>query len=114
MYNGWYVVSVLEVAVNIFIAARWRIISFKKRHLVERMTCLTLIIVSNSIPMWALLTGFIQLGEGVIGLTRAIVKINLLNNNSSTTAIRTIISAVLVLYLLYMLCKNLFASVLEL
>ncbi len=45
-YIVWYVVAVLEVGANIAIAGRWQIVSFKETHLVERMTCLTLIVVS--------------------------------------------------------------------
>jgi len=45
-YIAWYVVCVSEVAVNITIAGRWKVVSFKGTHLGERMTCLTLIIVS--------------------------------------------------------------------
>jgi len=43
-YIAWYVVAVLEVGSNIAIAGRWHILSFKETHLVERMTCLTLIV----------------------------------------------------------------------
>jgi hypothetical protein len=46
-YIAWYVISVFEVGANIAIAGRWHVVSFKGTHLVERMTCLTLIIVSS-------------------------------------------------------------------
>lgn len=45
-WRGWYVMAVVEVGANIAIAAKWRIVSFKDTNLVERMSCLTLIIVS--------------------------------------------------------------------
>lgn len=45
-YLAWYVICVFEVGANIAIAGRWHVVSFKGTHLVERMTCLTLIIVS--------------------------------------------------------------------
>lgn len=45
-YLAWYVVCVFEVGANIAIAGRWHVVSFKGTHLVERMKCLTLIIVS--------------------------------------------------------------------
>jgi hypothetical protein len=45
-YLAWYAVSVFEVGANIAIAGKWHVVSFKGTHLVERMTCLTLIIVS--------------------------------------------------------------------
>jgi hypothetical protein len=45
-YIAWYVIAVCEVATNIAVAGRWSILSFAETHLVERMTCLTLIVVS--------------------------------------------------------------------
>lgn len=45
-YVAWYVIAVFEVGANIAIAGRWHVLSFKGTHLTERMTCLTLIIVS--------------------------------------------------------------------
>jgi Bacterial low temperature requirement A protein (LtrA) len=50
-YIAWYVIAICEVAANIAIAGRWHVVSFKNTHLVERMTCLTLIIVCFSSPM---------------------------------------------------------------
>ena len=46
-YIGWYVVALFEVGANIAIAGKWHVLSFKGTHLTERMTCLTLIIVSR-------------------------------------------------------------------
>ena len=51
-YIAWYVVAIFEVGSNIAIAGRWHILSFKDTHLVERMTCLTLIVVSLTCEMW--------------------------------------------------------------
>jgi hypothetical protein len=45
-FLAWYVIAVFEVGANIAIAGRWHVVSFKGTHLTERMTCLTLIIVS--------------------------------------------------------------------
>lgn len=45
-YLAWYIIAVFEVGANIVIAGRWHVLSFKGTHLTERMTCLTLIIVS--------------------------------------------------------------------
>lgn len=47
-YQAWYVILVLEVAVAIVIAGKWQALSFRGTHLTERMTCLTLIIVSQA------------------------------------------------------------------
>lgn len=44
-YISWYVVAVIEVGVNLALAAHWKAMSFEKTHLIERLTCLTLIIV---------------------------------------------------------------------
>jgi low temperature requirement protein LtrA len=46
-YIAWYVIGVVEVASNLFIAKFNDSISFQNTHLIERMTCLTLIIVSQ-------------------------------------------------------------------
>ena len=48
-YIAWYIIAVFEVGANIAIAGRWHVVSFKGTHLTERMTCLTLIIVSSLI-----------------------------------------------------------------
>lgn len=48
-YLAWYIIAVFEVGANIAIAGRWHVVSFKGTHLTERMTCLTLIIVSGSL-----------------------------------------------------------------
>lgn len=45
-YVAWYFIAVFEVGAHIAIAGRWHVLSFKGTHLTERMTCLTLIIVS--------------------------------------------------------------------
>lgn len=86
-YLAWYVIAVFEVGANIAIAGRWHVVSFKGTHLTERMTCLTLII----------------LGEGVIGLTKSITKIENLDFNFSASTIGTLISALLVIYFIYQL-----------
>lgn len=49
-YLAWYVVAVMEVGVNLAFAAQWQAMSFEKTHLVERLTCLTLIIVRDPVP----------------------------------------------------------------
>jgi hypothetical protein len=48
-YIAWYIIAVFEVGANIAIAGKWHVVSFKGTHLTERMTCLTLIIVSCSV-----------------------------------------------------------------
>ena len=46
-YATWYVVGAVEVISNLAIANWSESISFQHTHLVERLTCLTLIIVSG-------------------------------------------------------------------
>ncbi|CRL25099.1 unnamed protein product [Penicillium camemberti] len=86
-YIGWYVVAVMEVGVNLTLAAQWEAMSFERTHLIERLTCLTLII----------------LGEGIIGLTKTIIKIETFDLRFTSADIGSIISAVLVIYLVYQL-----------
>jgi len=50
-YIAWYIVALFEVGSNIAIAGKWHILSFEETHLVERMTCLTLIVVSLFIAL---------------------------------------------------------------
>jgi hypothetical protein len=45
-YIAWYFIVFFEVGTNILIAMKWRAVSFENTHLVERMSCLTLIVVS--------------------------------------------------------------------
>lgn len=86
-YIAWYVVAIFEVGSNIAIAGNWRILSFKDTHLVERMTCLTLIV----------------LGEGVIGLTSRIALIENFDFIFSASGIGTIIASLLIIYFVYQL-----------
>ena len=53
-----YFIMALEAAGTIAISCRWRILSFKRTHLCERMGLLTLIVI----------------GEGAIGVTKTIGK----------------------------------------
>lgn len=45
-YIAWFVVFVFEVVCSISIAAHWKLLRFGSTHLIERMTCLSLIFVS--------------------------------------------------------------------
>ncbi|KAH8812164.1 bacterial low temperature requirement A protein-domain-containing protein [Xylogone sp. PMI_703] len=86
-YIGWYVVSICEVGINIAVAGKWQIVSFDKTHLVERMTCLTLIV----------------LGEGVIGLTGRIALIEKFDFIFTSAGIGSIVSSLLIIYFVYQL-----------
>ncbi|KAK3374722.1 bacterial low temperature requirement A protein-domain-containing protein [Podospora didyma] len=59
IYSVWWVVMLIETIATIGISCFWRMLSFKKTHLVERMGLLTLIVI----------------GEGAIGVTKTISRI---------------------------------------
>ncbi|KAF5877186.1 uncharacterized protein Bfra_001549ia [Botrytis fragariae] len=83
----WYVTAILETAVNIAISSKWKVLSFRGSHLVQRMTLLTLII----------------LGEGIIGVSKSIADIAEQEEKWTAPLILTIVSAVGIIYFLYML-----------
>lgn len=56
VYIVWYIVMVLEGVGVILISCIWRMMSFKKTHLMERMSLLTIIVI----------------GEGAIGVTKTV------------------------------------------
>jgi low temperature requirement protein LtrA len=60
-YVAFYVVAVGEIGGNIIVSSIWKAASFKRTHLVQRMSLLTLII----------------LGEGVIVVCKNIAKVSL-------------------------------------
>jgi low temperature requirement protein LtrA len=59
VYVVWYIVVVLEAIAAIAISCFWRMLSFKKTHLMERMSLLTIIVI----------------GEGAIGVTKTVSRI---------------------------------------
>ena len=59
IYLVWYVVMVCEAISAIAISCFWRMLSFKKTHLMERMSLLTIIVI----------------GEGAIGVTKTVSRI---------------------------------------
>jgi hypothetical protein len=59
IYSIWYVIMTLESVVVIGISSYWRMLSFKKTHLMERMSLLTLIVI----------------GEGAIGVTKTVSRL---------------------------------------
>jgi len=56
IYVVWYIVMFVEAIGVIAISCFWRMMSFKKTHLMERMSLLTLIVI----------------GEGAIGVTKTV------------------------------------------
>ncbi|KAH7399030.1 bacterial low temperature requirement A protein-domain-containing protein [Phaeosphaeria sp. MPI-PUGE-AT-0046c] len=59
VYLVWYVVVTLEAIAAITISCCWRMLSFKKTHLMERMSLLTIIVI----------------GEGAIGVTKTVSRL---------------------------------------
>jgi low temperature requirement protein LtrA len=59
IYVVWYIIMILETAAVVTISCCWRMLSFKKTHLMERMSLLTLIVI----------------GEGAIGVTKTVSRI---------------------------------------
>jgi low temperature requirement protein LtrA len=59
VYLVWYAVMILEAICVITISCFWRMLSFKKTHLMERMSLLTIIVI----------------GEGAIGVTKTVSRI---------------------------------------
>lgn len=59
VYLVWYVVATLESVAVVTISCCWRMLSFKKTHLMERMSLLTIIVI----------------GEGAIGVTKTVSRL---------------------------------------
>lgn len=59
LYMIWYAIMIAEAIVIITISCCWRMLSFKKTHLMERMSLLTIIVI----------------GEGAIGVTKTVGRI---------------------------------------
>ncbi|KAI1509185.1 LtrA domain containing protein [Pyrenophora tritici-repentis] len=83
----WVVICIAEGLCIFLIAMVWRIISFKYTHLVERLQLLTLIII----------------GEGIIGMVKSVSCITKGQYSNNMSEIGTVIAAVILLYLVWML-----------
>jgi low temperature requirement protein LtrA len=59
VYLVWYVVATVEAVAVVTISCSWRMLSFKKTHLMERMSLLTIIVI----------------GEGAIGVTKTVARL---------------------------------------
>lgn len=59
IYVVWYIVMLAEAVGVIIISCYWKMLSFKKTHLMERMSLLTLIVI----------------GEGAIGVTKTVSRL---------------------------------------
>jgi low temperature requirement protein LtrA len=79
IFSIWWVVMFVEGIIIITISCKWRMLSFKATHLVERMGLLTLIVI----------------GEGAIGVTKTVAKV--LGKGTSFEGAALILSIVLLL-----------------
>lgn len=59
IYYCWYIILAIEMSVTVGVSCIWRRLSFKRTHLQERMSLLTLIVI----------------GEGTIGVTKTVSKL---------------------------------------
>jgi low temperature requirement protein LtrA len=80
-YLAWYIVVVCEAAAIIVISCVWRVVSFKRTHLVERIGLLTLIIM----------------GEGIIGMTKSVSSILKFSASVTSGDIGVVAAAVLLI-----------------
>ncbi|EGD85235.2 hypothetical protein H112_08966 [Trichophyton rubrum D6] len=87
VHIAWYVVIACEAVFMIAISSFWKVLSFKGTPIVERFGCLTLIV----------------LGEGIVGMTKAIKSIALGTSTISGTSVSLVICHVLIIYFVYML-----------
>jgi hypothetical protein len=60
-YRSFYVISIFEITTNIAVSSKWKAVTFKGTHLVQRMSLLTLII----------------LGEGVMTIVQKITTVHI-------------------------------------
>ncbi|PGH17370.1 hypothetical protein AJ80_04825 [Polytolypa hystricis UAMH7299] len=86
-FAGWYVVSGLEAIAMISVSSFWRSLSFKGTPIVERFGGLTLIV----------------LGEGVVGMTKAVTRIAQGAADISPSSVGLITAYVLIIYCIYMI-----------
>lgn len=88
-YIAWYGIILVEVIVVMASSAHWKVVSFKKTHLVERLGLLTLIII----------------GEGIIVMLKAVNTVekgSTYGRGWSASIFFIVACAVGILYLLYM------------
>jgi len=86
-YLVWYVISAVEGACIVAISCKWRILSFKRTHLVDRLGLLTLIIM----------------GEGILGMARTTYTLFQNVNAPTPNNFGELICAVLLVYMIFML-----------
>ncbi|UPX10221.1 uncharacterized protein EKO05_0000891 [Ascochyta rabiei] len=91
---AWVVIAIVEGLTVLLIAMTWRIVSFKYTHIVERLQLLTLIII----------------GEGIIGMIKSVACITKGQAKNNATELGSVIAAVVLLYLVYMLYFDQFSE----
>ncbi|KAF3039896.1 hypothetical protein E8E12_005054 [Didymella heteroderae] len=86
--------AMVEGLVVLLIVMTWRIVSFKYTHIVERLQLLTLIII----------------GEGIIGMIKSVACITKSQAKNISTELGSVVAAVVLLYLIYMLYFDQFSE----
>ncbi|KAF9693248.1 hypothetical protein EKO04_008836 [Ascochyta lentis] len=90
----WVVIAIVEGLTVLLIAMNWRVVSFKYTHIVERLQLLTLIII----------------GEGIIGMIKSVACITKGQAKNNSTELGSVVAAVVLLYLMYMLYFDQFSE----
>lgn len=87
IYIVWYIIMILETIGVLVISIIWKMLSFKKTHLMERMSLLTLIVI----------------GEGAIGVTKTVSRMMGKNglDVEGCSLIMCIIAVLVLLWALY-------------
>ncbi|KIV77661.1 hypothetical protein PV11_09447 [Exophiala sideris] len=86
-YLAWYAICAFEAVFIIAISCHWRVVSFKRTHLVDRLSDLTLIII----------------GEGILSMSRRTYILFGTLNSPTAGTYGQIICTVLVAYMVYLL-----------
>ncbi|EEP79777.1 predicted protein [Uncinocarpus reesii 1704] len=86
-YLGWYIVPAVEAVIMIAISSFWKVLSFKGTPIVERFGGMTLIV----------------LGEGTVGMAKAVTSIAKGTSHPTASSIVLITCYVVILYFMYMI-----------
>ncbi|EER27019.1 hypothetical protein D8B26_002647 [Coccidioides posadasii str. Silveira] len=86
-YLGWYIVPAIEALAMVSISSIWKVLSFKGTPIVERFGGMTLIV----------------LGEGTVGMTKAVTSIAKGTSYPTASSIILITCYIIILYFMYMI-----------
>ncbi|WEW56860.1 hypothetical protein PRK78_002315 [Emydomyces testavorans] len=86
-YLGWYIVPAVEAVVMVSVSSIWKVLSFKGTPIVERFGGMTLIV----------------LGEGIVGMTKAVTSIAKGTSYPTGSSIVLITCYIVIIYFMYMI-----------